>query len=227
MPVNRAHAFAAAVTGRVGPSGQPPNLMDRLMERLTALVDRGRVRSAAVSFQRSALFGEDLRVGPNAWCHSYGRSEKIRFGGQVICRGVIRLERWGQGEIVIGDRVYIGDDTLISCGERVVIGDDVLIAHGVQIFDSNSHPTDPELRALDFAAISGGSGEQLGGWPTAAIQIEPQAWIGFNSIILKGVHIGRGAIIAAGSVVTDDIPPLSVAAGNPARVIKALDPRTE
>ena len=49
------------------------------------------------------------------------------------------------------------------------------------------------------------------------------AWIGFNSIILKGVTVGRGAVVGAGSVVTNDVPDHTVVAGNPARVIKKLD----
>ena len=58
--------------------------------------------------------------------------------------------------------------------------------------------------------------------PTAAVRIEDKVWIGFNVIVLKGVTIGEGAVVGAGSVVVNDVPAWSVAVGNPARVIREL-----
>jgi galactoside O-acetyltransferase len=56
------------------------------------------------------------------------------------------------------------------------------------------------------------------------VKIEDKVWIGFNSIILKGVTVGEGAIVGAGSVVTKDVPPYTIVAGNPARIIRELTP---
>jgi acetyltransferase-like isoleucine patch superfamily enzyme len=60
----------------------------------------------------------------------------------------------------------------------------------------------------------------------APVVIEEDVWIGTNCMVLKGVTIGRGAVIAAGAVVTKDVPPFTVAAGNPARVIKRIEPHS-
>jgi len=59
--------------------------------------------------------------------------------------------------------------------------------------------------------------------PTKPIRICDKVWIGMNAIILKGVTIGEGAVVAAGAVVTKDVPPWTVAAGNPARVVKCIE----
>ena len=113
---------------------------------------------------------------------------------------------------------------LIADGQ-VTIGDHVLISHGVDIHDTNSHPLGWEARRHDAEIILGG--KQPHPDPvvdTASVVIEDDAWIGFKATVLKGVRIGRGAIVAAGSVVTKDVPAFSVVAGNPARVIRALEP---
>ena len=98
-----------------------------------------------------------------------------------------------------------------------------MISHNVNIADTNSHEIDALERHTSFKEIM-----QEGKHPdyptvkTKPIIIEDDVWIGFNSIILKGVTIGKGAIIAAGSVVTKDIPPFSMVAGNPAKIIKTI-----
>ena len=68
----------------------------------------------------------------------------------------------------------------------------------------------------DFHAVDGETEAR------APVRIDAHAWIGCNAIILKGVHIGEGAVVAAGAVVTRDVPPHAVAAGNPARIIRQL-----
>jgi len=90
----------------------------------------------------------------------------------------------------------------IDCFEKISIGQDVAISHNVIIRDSDSH------------AISSGSTKP------APIIIGNHVWIGMNSIILKGVHIGNGAVIAAGAVVTQDVPDNCLVGGVPAKIIR-------
>lgn len=146
----------------------------------------------------------------------------IRLGAFTHLRGEL-LTYWNGGEIVIGSNGYVGDGTRIWSQASVRIGDDVLISHLVDIHDSDGHPIDAEDRVLDGRSILQGKGYLT---PTktrsAPIVIGDRVWIGFKASILKGVTIGEGAIVAAGAVVTKDVPPYSVVAGNPAVVIRAL-----
>ena len=201
MPVDRRHAFAG---GRVH---GPPGL-------LTALLNRN-VAAAWRSFRRGAVLGGDCLLGPSAWCANEGSRERIALGDRVVCRGIVRRETFGDGTIVIEDDVYVGDDCIVSCAASVRIGAGTLLGHGVQIFDNNSHPLDPALRAADWSAIRG-DGERSA-IEAAPISIGTRAWIGFGSFVLKGVTIGDGAVVGAGSVVTRDVPAGATFVGNPAR----------
>jgi acetyltransferase-like isoleucine patch superfamily enzyme len=152
-----------------------------------------------------------------------GDPARIRIDDKVVCRGLLRIEGFGSGRILIRPDVYIGDDVLISCAYEVEIGSHVLIAHGVQIFDNNTHPTAWRERELDWRSISEGRAESRPTIIGAPVRIGAHAWIGFNSIIMKGVSIGERSIVAAGSVVTTDVPPDSVVGGNPARPLRSQD----
>lgn len=110
--------------------------------------------------------------------------------------------------IHIGDRSFINFNVSIIDLGKVIIGDRVLIGPGVGIFTA-VHPTDPEIRS---------TGIEKG----LDVKIEDGAWIGGNATILPGVTIGKGAIIGAGSVVTKDIEDMSIAAGNPAKIIRKI-----
>jgi len=139
-----------------------------------------------------------------------------------------------EGKITIGEHSYIGGgNTLISRSE-INIGNDVMISWGCWIYDHNSHSLNWEDRYKDIdahlqslkTAEGGGNMYLTKNWETvksAPIKICDRVWLGFNSIILKGVTIGEGAVIAAGSVVVKDVPPYVVAAGNPARVVKEVE----
>jgi acetyltransferase-like isoleucine patch superfamily enzyme len=129
-----------------------------------------------------------------------------------------------EGRIVVGRHSYIGGRTVIDSAVSVSIGDEVAISHDCYLLDSNSHPTSPAIRRdtlREFAATRRNV-ERPNETASAPIEIQGNVWIGFNTIILKGVCVGRGAIVACGSVVASDIPTFTVAAGNPARVVKTL-----
>ena len=118
----------------------------------------------------------------------------------------------GGGRINIGDRCYIGFHFTILNASSVVIGNDVLIASNVLI-SSENHGINPES---DIPYMN----QPLG---TKPVEIKDGCWIGENVCILPGITIGNKCIIGAGSVVTKSIPEYSIAAGNPARVIKQYD----
>ena len=133
------------------------------------------------------------------------------------------------GMIKVGDRCHIGNGSLIS-RSRIVIGNDVTMAWGFTIYDHDSHSVNWDERMNDTVQeyedvkkyndpIFSKDWSKVN---TKPIIINDKVWIGMNVIILKGVTVGEGAVIGAGSVVTRDIAPWSVVAGNPARVVKIL-----
>ena len=123
-------------------------------------------------------------------------------------------------QVIIGDNTFIGASTII-CAKSISIGNDVLISWGCTIVDHNSHSLHSSLRLNDVANWMKGykNWEHVQITP---ITIQNKVWLGFNVIVLKGVTIGEGSIVGAGSVVTKDIPPYTIVAGNPARVIREI-----
>lgn len=117
----------------------------------------------------------------------------------------------GDAEIYIGEGSGMSGATLNS-RKRIYIGKHVGIGANVIIYDNDFHSLDP------FERIHKGDGKVK----SAEVYIDDYAWIGGNSIILKGVRIGRAAVIGAGSVVTSDVPPYTIYAGNPAKFIRKL-----
>jgi acetyltransferase-like isoleucine patch superfamily enzyme len=107
--------------------------------------------------------------------------------------------------IIIGENVGISGATI--SGSNIKIGKNVLIGSGVLITDTDAHPIHPFLRNESKFIKS------------SPVVIEDDVFIGARTMILKGVTIGSGSVIGAGSVVIKDIPPMSIAAGNPAKVI--------
>lgn len=142
----------------------------------------------------------------------------LTLGEQTQVPGSIRFDR-EHACISIGHRSFISGSLIAA--QSIEIGDDVLIAWNVTIVDHNSHPIAFSQRQPDAVNWLAGHKD----WTHVTIspvKICDKAWIGFNAIILKGITIGEGAIIGAGSVVTKDIPPWTIAAGNPARVIREI-----
>lgn len=152
----------------------------------------------------------------------------LKVGQNALVDGHLVFET-NTGTISIGNNTSIGNSTIISV-DRVDIGDDVMISWGCHIVDNDSHSIHSADRAQDVKDWKKGVDEgKLGHYKDwskvkhAPVIIENKVWIGFNAIILKGVRIGEGSVVAAGSVVTKDVPPYSIVAGNPARVVKNTD----
>jgi len=136
-----------------------------------------------------------------------------------IIEGRLIFER-DHAHISIGKNTFIGDSTLV-CAEKIIIGNDVLIAWGCNIVDHNSHSLFFRERKEDVINWFNHKKD----WTNVIhkpIVVEDKAWIGFNSVILKGVTIREGAIVGAGSIVTKDVPPYTIVAGNPARIIREI-----
>lgn len=133
------------------------------------------------------------------------------------------------GCVTIGPKSFVGGSTFISINS-ISVGSNVFIAWGCYFYDHDSHSIDYHERRNDIQ-------QQLNDYKngrnficnknwsvvnSAPIIISDDAWIGMNSIILKGVTVGEGAIVASGSVVTKDVPPWTIVGGNPAKIIKEL-----
>jgi acetyltransferase-like isoleucine patch superfamily enzyme len=145
----------------------------------------------------------------------------LSVGENSIVHADISFEESG-GNIQIGNRTFIGRSHLV-CYRSLAIGDDVIMSWGVTIVDHDSHSIDWTDRRNDV--LEWGAGRK--DWKKithAPVVVSDRAWIGFNVSVLKGVTIGEGAVIGACSVVTRDIPPYTLAVGNPARVIRSLSP---
>lgn len=109
------------------------------------------------------------------------------------------------GEVTLSGNTYTAGKNMIISKSKVQIGKNCCIAWGVTICDH------------DFHKLYLNGQQQV---ETAPIVIEEGVWIGMNATILKGVTIGKGSVVGAGSMVTNDVPPGTLVAGNPARVIK-------
>ena len=154
--------------------------------------------------------------------------QRVR-GSRIVLGSRLQLRSWRSANplapahpVVLATRrrsarIEIGDDcgltgTAIVASERVAIGDRVLIGSNTTIVDSDFHALTPAER-------------RLGGDHAAAreVVIEDDVFVGMQCIVLKGVRIGCGSVVGAGSIVTRDVPPGVIAAGNPARVVSGLD----
>ena len=178
--------------------------------------EKGRVPKG-VSLSDSAVIHESA-----VFRHLSKAPDAIRLGDFTHIRGEL-LTYWNGGEIQIGSNCYIGEGSRIWSQASIRIGNDVLISHLVDIHDTDGHPVHADDRVLDGRSILQGKG-YLTPTKTASspIVIGGRVWIGFKAPILKGVRIGEGAIVAAGAVVTRDVPPFTVVAGNPAVPIREL-----
>jgi acetyltransferase-like isoleucine patch superfamily enzyme len=126
--------------------------------------------------------------------------------------GRVRLSVWsnleGRGRIRIGHSALICPGVRIQSAQSVVIGDDCMLASRVYLTDADWH----------------GIYDRLSMGPSDPVAIGDNVWLGDGTVVCKGVTIGKNSIIGAGAVVVSDIPANAVAVGNPARVVKTLDP---
>lgn len=178
-----------------------PWIERRFGESLQILADRLR---AAFLRLRGARLGGRTRVGASCvirrpWCLVVG--ERAQLEHQVYIKATS-----DGADIRLGREVFVGFNCEFDVSERLWIGDHVLIAPGCFITDhGHRHAVDQLIAAQ--------------GCESRPVRLEDDVWLGAQVIVLPGVTIGRGAIVAAGAVVTNDVEPMSIVAGVPARKI--------
>ncbi len=191
-------------------------MFSRVRWELDSIIGRCLITGAGVAVGKSLRLyglpivtlapGTTIKIGDNCTLVSAPRGTHLGVRAPTIIRTLNR-----------GACVSLGNDVGISgavicAASEVTIGDRTLLGADVMIFDTDFHNLDP------------GSRQAAPIWRNISrpIRIEQDVFVGTKSIIAKGVTIGRGSIVGAGSVVTKDIPSFTVVAGAPARIIKSL-----
>lgn len=168
------------------------------------------------------LYGLNAQIRMRPWTHVpftvrlrggiriRGRGEVV-LGGQLILIGTvvpIELIAHEGARIEVGEKSFINYGTSISAHQQITIGKRCKIGHYVFIMDNNQHDVMERMRTP----------------PSRPIIIEDDVWIASHAVILPGVRIGRNAVVGAGSIVTSDVPPHTIVAGNPAKPVRSLEP---
>ena len=169
---------------------------------------------ATCSLSRGAKLSSTARIR-----NIRGLTSAIKVGDRSFIAGELLTFAHG-GQIQIGQWCYIGEGSRIWSAGRIDIGDRVMISHNVNIFDNLTHPVDPVLRHQHFRAIASVGHPHRIDLGERPVRINDDAWIAAGAMVLRGVTIGKAAIVGAGAVVTHDVPPFAIVAGNPARVIR-------
>jgi acetyltransferase-like isoleucine patch superfamily enzyme len=155
--------------------------------------------------------GRNVKIDPRAFIARGGR---VTLGDESVIRaGAMLLP--SSGSISIGNKTSINQYTVINGQGGVTIGDSVMVAAFVSMFAAHHNFDDPALPILEQGTSTKGG-----------IKIEDDVWIGTHAVILDGVIIGRGSVIGAGTVVTKNVPPYSVVAGVPGKMVRSRMPRT-
>lgn len=170
-----------------------------MWEQISDFISTQRVK------RKLTTYGSNLRAR-NAGEFFLGKGAEIHVGNNVLLERMVRFSMGDGARIYIGDDSYVGDWSNLLAVDEIRIGKGCAISWHVLFMDTSSHPI-------------GIAGEK----PTtkiAPIHVEDHVWIGCRAVILKGVRVGEGAIIANNAVVTKDVPPYTLVGGNPARVIR-------
>ena len=152
------------------------------------------------------------------------RPDAIEIGrGSSIYQWVL-FELGEQGRVTIG-QFSLMNGARIICDSEIAIGDYCLISWNVVLMDTHRVPQNPaERRQCLQQAVTHTPRQVIASTESRPIHIGSNVWIGFDCCILPGVTIGDGSVVGARSVVVDSVPPFTIAVGNPARVIRKLEP---
>ena len=163
--------------------------------------------------------GKDSEV--NGTVEIRKKGGEVHIGAGSLIAGYIATET-EKSRIDIGNNVFIAGGTTIDCVTSISIEDDVLISYQCIIQDSDNHSTRYSLRKNDNAHWKKNQYHDWDVTPKGPVKLSKGSWLGARAIILKGVTVGEGAVVGAGSVVTKDVAPWTIVAGNPARVIRSI-----
>jgi acetyltransferase-like isoleucine patch superfamily enzyme len=170
----------------------------------------GKARHASFNVATDVGFNVPVRAGGNGMIRigsgtTFGEGTGFRLGtGEISLYTAVPL-----AEIVIGERTFLNNNVSIGAVEQVRIGNDCLIGSSVSIADCDFHDINPACRRRSQGVKK-------------PVCIGNNVWLGTGAVILKGAVIGDNCVVGAMSVVTKSIPANSVAAGNPARIIRSL-----
>ena len=199
--------------------------MSELVKNIKAAILARRARQYRIALNRLAIIGEYFCTAPYLpETHIFtvkienrsGRRERIQIGSN--CNLSINILLNIEGKIEIGDYVYMNGGCRLRIDHELHIGSHCLFGPGVIIWDTDNHPISKSTRHLqaEMAPIQMANSYEANGGP---ITIGNDVWVCLDALILGGVHVGDGAIIAARSVVTRDVPPMKIVAGVPAMII--------
>jgi acetyltransferase-like isoleucine patch superfamily enzyme len=180
------------------------------MDGMAAIEDRVRLRWAS-----HIRLGQGAYIDHGVYIHATPGGVTIGPGAFVMHNAILHVYNFRDlphAGITIGARSLIGEGCVLRGQGGISIGDDVYLAPLVQILAVDHDYSDLNRPISEQPII------------TRGITIEDDVWIGGGAIVLDGVHIGRHSVVAAGAVVTRDVPPYTVVGGVPARVIKELRP---
>lgn len=189
--------------------------------------EKSKKKKILAACHKNAQIGSPFDIEPSARINNEsGKKENIILGDHNFLAGKMRTSP--NGKIKIGNYCYISTGAFLGAANSIEIGNYVGIAHYTFVVDNNNHPVEPEARKEHRIRVApGGEGYPSVGasWElseNAPIIIQNNVWIGMYCFIGKGITIGEGSVVARQSVVTKDVPPYTVVAGNPARVVKEL-----
>jgi acetyltransferase-like isoleucine patch superfamily enzyme len=135
--------------------------------------------------------------------------QHITVGERLLVMGrhvAVEIGAYPGASLKIGDGVFLNSGVSICAKKSVTIGNNVAIGNYTLVMDTDFHAVDDHTKP----------------GPCAPVVIEDDVWLGARVTVLKGVRIGRGAVVAAGAVVTKDVPPFTLVGGIPAKVIRTL-----
>ncbi len=189
---------------------RPPVRRWRIIYRLRHTLWNNPWRSIRTCWLRlqGMTIGRHTKIGKISatWPHT------VKLGEQCTAEDNVDFQYYGpwieSAALNFGDRVHVSRNTHFNIQNAIHIGDDVMIAAGCKFIDH-----DHGFAARDQPMVR----QPIA---TAPIHIDNNVWIGANAIVLKGVHIGSGSVIAAGAVVRKDVPANQIWGGVPARYIK-------
>lgn len=190
----------------------------KIAARVLRMGDALRLKIETTQARYNATVDPSCKLLAGASLSTSDNPAQITIG--ACCSIAAKVQTFEQGVVRIGAYTFIGPDSRVWAHEAIHIGDRCLIAHNVNIIDSNSHSLSAGQRHLEYRSTVEPGGKRLAtDVDRKPIRIEDDVWIGHSAIILKGVTIGQGAIVGAGTIVTRDVPPFAIVVGNPMRIV--------